>query len=42
MFGYGIGVKNVIEINFNTVITNCMHYKYNELWMLFICDIFRK
>ena len=41
MFDCGIRVKNTIKINFITVVINYLHYKYNELYMLLICDIFR-
>ena len=42
MFDCGIRVKNAIKINFITVVTNYLHYQYNELYMLLICDIFHK
>ena len=42
MFDCCIRVKNAIKINFITVVTNYLHYWYNELYMLLICDIFRK
>ena len=42
MFDCSIRVKNAIKINFITAVTNYLHYLYNELYMLLICDILRK
>ena len=42
MFDCGISVKNAIKINFITAVTNYLHYSYNKLYMLLICDILHK